>query len=95
MTRTRTAATAALAISSALVLAACGGGSSTDSGGSDLTGAVRVDGSSTVYPLTALAAETSCRQPACRSPSPLRHRRSFEKFCAERPTPRCVSRHQG
>ncbi|MGA1089552.1 MAG: protein sphX, partial [Candidatus Nanopelagicales bacterium] len=57
MTRTRTAATAALAISSALVLAACGGGSSTDSGGSDLTGAVRVDGSSTVYPLTALAAE--------------------------------------
>jgi len=57
VTRTRTAATAALAISSALVLAACGGGSSTDSGGSDLTGAVRVDGSSTVYPLTALAAE--------------------------------------
>ena len=57
MTRTRTAATAALAISSALVLAACGGGSSTDSGGSDLTGAVRIDGSSTVYPLTALAAE--------------------------------------
>ena len=57
MTRTRTAAFAALAISSALVLAACGGGSGSDSGGSDLTGAVRIDGSSTVYPLTALAAE--------------------------------------
>ena len=57
MTRTRTAAFAALAISSALVLAACGGGSGRDSGGSDLTGAVRIDGSSTVYPLTALAAE--------------------------------------
>ena len=57
MTRTRTAAISALAISSALVLAACGGGSSNDSGGSELTGSVRVDGSSTVYPLTALAAE--------------------------------------
>ena len=58
MTRTRTAAIAALAISSALVLAACGGGSSSDSSGdSNLSGAVRIDGSSTVYPLTALAAE--------------------------------------
>ena len=60
MTRTRTAAFAALAISSALVLAACGGGSSSDSSASgdpNLSGAVRIDGSSTVYPLTALAAE--------------------------------------
>jgi len=60
VTRTRTAAFAALAISSALVLAACGGGSSSDSGASgdsNLSGAVRIDGSSTVYPLTALAAE--------------------------------------
>ena len=60
MNRTRTAALAALAISSALVLAACGGGSSSDSsasGDSNLSGAVRIDGSSTVYPLTALAAE--------------------------------------
>ena len=60
MNRTRTAALAALAISSALVLAACGGGSSSDSGASgdsNLSGAVRIDGSSTVYPLTALAAE--------------------------------------
>ena len=60
MNRTRTAAFAALAISGALVLAACGGGSSSDSsasGDSTLSGAVRIDGSSTVYPLTALAAE--------------------------------------
>lgn len=60
MTRTRTAAVSALVISSALVLAACGGGSSSDSGASgdpNLSGAVRIDGSSTVYPLTALAAE--------------------------------------
>jgi phosphate transport system substrate-binding protein len=60
VTRTRTAALAALAISSALVLAACGGGSSSDSSASgdpNLSGAVRIDGSSTVYPLTALAAE--------------------------------------
>jgi phosphate transport system substrate-binding protein len=52
--RTRTVAFAATALTSTLVLAACGGGSG---GGSDLTGAVRIDGSSTVYPLTALAAE--------------------------------------
>lgn len=60
MTRTRTAALAATAISAALVLAACGGGSSSDSSASgdpNLTGSVRIDGSSTVYPLTALAAE--------------------------------------
>ena len=57
MTRTRTAAIAALAISSALVLAACGGGSGSDGGDSGLSGSVRIDGSSTVYPLTALAAE--------------------------------------
>lgn len=60
MTRTRTAAIAATAITTALVLAACGGGSSSDSsasGDSNLSGAVRIDGSSTVYPLTALAAE--------------------------------------
>ena len=60
MTFTRTAALAATAITSALLLAACGGGSGGDSassGSSDLSGAVRIDGSSTVYPLTALAAE--------------------------------------
>ena len=55
---TRKAALAATIMTSALVLAACGGGSGGDSGGgSDLSGAVRIDGSSTVYPLTALAAE--------------------------------------
>ena len=58
MTNTRKAALAATIMTSALVLAACGGGSGGDSGGgSDLSGAVRIDGSSTVYPLTALAAE--------------------------------------
>ena len=60
MTRTRTAALAATVITTALVLAACGGGSGSDSsasGDSNLSGAVRIDGSSTVYPLTALAAE--------------------------------------
>ena len=55
---TRKAALTAAIMTSALVLAACGGGSGGDSGGgSDLSGAVRIDGSSTVYPLTALAAE--------------------------------------
>ena len=39
-----------------LSLAACGGGAS-DSSGSSLTGQVAIDGSSTVFPLTALAAE--------------------------------------
>ena len=39
-----------------LSLAACGGGTS-DSSGSSLTGQVAIDGSSTVFPLTALAAE--------------------------------------
>ena len=57
MTRTRTAALAATVITTALVLAACGGGSGSDGGDSGLSGSVRIDGSSTVYPLTALAAE--------------------------------------
>ena len=39
-----------------LSLAACGGGTS-DASGSSLTGQVAIDGSSTVFPLTALAAE--------------------------------------
>lgn len=48
----------------ALVLAACGGSTASDStadsaaeAGTDLTGQVKIDGSSTVFPLTALAAE--------------------------------------
>jgi phosphate transport system substrate-binding protein len=64
---TRTAALAATALAGALLLAACGGSSSggssggaTSGGGASggsLSGQVRIDGSSTVYPLTALAAE--------------------------------------
>ncbi len=59
MNRTRTAALAATAITSALVLAACGGGSGSDSGSSDsgLTGSILIDGSSTVGPATEIAAE--------------------------------------
>lgn len=58
MTNARRAAFAATIMTGALVLAACGGGSGGDSGGGgNLSGAVRIDGSSTVYPLTALAAE--------------------------------------
>ena len=48
----------------ALVLAACGGSTASDStadsaaeAGTDLTGQVKIDGSSTVFPLTALAAK--------------------------------------
>jgi len=58
MMNTCKAALAATIFTSALALAACGGGSGGDSGGGGaLSGAVRIDGSSTVYPLTALAAE--------------------------------------
>jgi phosphate transport system substrate-binding protein len=43
-------------LASALVLSACGG-SNNSGGDSGATGSVRVDGSSTVYPLSAIAAE--------------------------------------
>jgi phosphate transport system substrate-binding protein len=58
---TRIARAALIASAAALALAACGSSSSsTDggaSGGTGLTGSVRVDGSSTVAPLTSAAAE--------------------------------------
>lgn len=62
MKTTRTARAALVASAAALVLAACG--SSSDGGGTsptasvgNLTGTVRIDGSSTVAPLTSAAAE--------------------------------------
>lgn len=54
MTFTRRAALAGTALSGALLLVACGGSSGDGSG---ISGAVRIDGSSTVFPLTATAAE--------------------------------------
>ncbi len=48
---------AAAAVGCSLALAACGGGSGTAAGGSDLTGTIQIDGSSTVAPLTSAAAE--------------------------------------
>lgn len=60
---TRRAAFAATALTSALVLAACGGSSDSGTttaapnGDSDLTGSILIDGSSTVGPLTEVAAE--------------------------------------
>jgi phosphate transport system substrate-binding protein len=58
---TRTARAALLATAVALVLTACGssdsGTDSSESPAGDLTGAVRIDGSSTVAPLTSAASE--------------------------------------
>ena len=50
-------APAATVLTLSLALAACGGGDDSDSTGSDLSGSVRVDGSSTVAPLSSVAAE--------------------------------------
>jgi phosphate transport system substrate-binding protein len=54
----KTTGLAAGIIAAVLLLAACGGSSSSTTGGdSSLSGQVAIDGSSTVFPLTALAAE--------------------------------------
>jgi phosphate transport system substrate-binding protein len=54
----KTTGLAAGIVAAALLLAACGGSSSSSAGGdSSLSGQVAIDGSSTVFPLTALAAE--------------------------------------
>jgi phosphate transport system substrate-binding protein len=50
-------APAATVLTLSLALAACGGSDDSDSTSSDLTGSVRVDGSSTVAPLSSVAAE--------------------------------------
>ena len=58
MKTARTARAALIALAAALTLAACGDDSdSTGDGGSGLSGSVRIDGSSTVAPLTSAAAE--------------------------------------
>lgn len=48
---------AALALSMGLVAAGCGGGDSSEGSGSDLSGTIKIDGSSTVAPLSEAAAE--------------------------------------
>jgi phosphate transport system substrate-binding protein len=50
-------APAATVLTLSLALAACGGSDDSDSTSADLTGSVRVDGSSTVAPLSSVAAE--------------------------------------
>ena len=50
-------APAATVLTLSLALAACGGSDDSDSTSSDLSGSVRVDGSSTVAPLSSVAAE--------------------------------------
>lgn len=58
MNITRTGSIAAVAVAAALVLSACGGqATETPAEGSGLSGAVVIDGSSTVEPLTSAAAE--------------------------------------
>ncbi|WP_266203897.1 PstS family phosphate ABC transporter substrate-binding protein [Pontibacter kalidii] len=49
---------AAILLGTTMLLSACGGGNSEEAnGGSDLTGSVQIDGSSTVYPITEAVAE--------------------------------------
>ena len=58
ITRSKTVASAlALGAAMTLTLTACGGANNAGSGGEGGSGSVRIDGSSTVYPLTAVAAE--------------------------------------
>ena len=67
MRRIRWVAIVATVMTMALAGVACGGDSGDgDSGGSTLSGDVRIDGSSTVGPLTEAAAESSRgRTPMC------------------------------
>lgn len=57
MNITRTGGITAVAVAAALLLSACGGQAETPAEGEGLTGAVVVDGSSTVAPLTEAAAD--------------------------------------
>jgi phosphate transport system substrate-binding protein len=53
----RSFAPASLALAVSLGLAACGGSDADSAAGGELSGSIRVDGSSTVYPLTEAAAD--------------------------------------
>ena len=69
----------------ALVLAACGGDDNKGGGGSDLSGTIRIDGSSTVGPLTEAAAELFREEnPNVRITVGISGTGGgFEKFCAK------------
>jgi phosphate transport system substrate-binding protein len=69
----------------AMVLAACGGDDNRGSGGSDLSGTIRIDGSSTVGPLTEAAAELFREEnPNVRITVGISGTGGgFEKFCAK------------
>jgi phosphate transport system substrate-binding protein len=56
-TSTKWSAVAGLVAALSLVLAGCGGGASGQEGGEAVTGNIRIEGSSTVYPITQAAAE--------------------------------------
>jgi phosphate transport system substrate-binding protein len=49
--------TTGLIVALSLVLAGCGGGASGQEGGEPVSGEIRIEGSSTVYPITQAAAE--------------------------------------
>jgi phosphate transport system substrate-binding protein len=76
---------AAVVLSSALVLTACGGNNNDDGGtsGGSLSGSVRVDGSSTVAPLSTVAAESfQAEEPGVRvTVGTSGTGGGFEKFC--------------
>jgi phosphate transport system substrate-binding protein len=83
LTSLRRSGTAAAILAGGLVLAACGGDSA-DSGAGDLTGSVRIDGSSTVAPFTSTAVELfGEEQPNVDIPVGTSGTGGgFEKFCA-------------
>ncbi|MCD0449384.1 PstS family phosphate ABC transporter substrate-binding protein [Actinocorallia sp. API 0066] len=79
-----TVRTAAVLSGLALALSACGGGGTDDASGSELSGSVKIDGSSTVAPLTTVASELFTEENG-RVQIPVGTSGTgggFEKFCA-------------